>query len=46
MAIVNYLSPVVALVAGVLFMGEQPEAAAIAGLLLILLGIALSRRVP
>jgi drug/metabolite transporter (DMT)-like permease len=44
MAIVNYLSPVVALLAGVLFMGEQPGAAAVAGLLLILLGIALSRR--
>ena len=44
MAIVNYLSPVVALLAGVLLMGEQPGATAVAGLLLILLGIALSRR--
>ena len=46
MAIVNYLSPVVALLAGVLLMGEQPGATAIAGLVLILLGIALSRRAP
>ena len=45
MAIVNYLSPVVALAAGVLLMGEQPGATAVAGLLLILLGIALSHRV-
>jgi drug/metabolite transporter (DMT)-like permease len=44
MSIVNYLSPVVALLAGVLLLGEQPGATAIAGLLLILLGIALSRR--
>ena len=46
MAIVNYLSPVVALLAGVLLMGEQPGTTAVAGLLLILLGIALSRRAP
>lgn len=44
MAIVNYLSPLVALLAGVLLLGEQPGTTAIAGLLLILLGIALSRR--
>ena len=46
MAIVNYLSPVVALLTGILLLGEQPGTTAIAGLLLILLGIALSRRVP
>jgi drug/metabolite transporter (DMT)-like permease len=46
MAIVNYLSPVIALLAGVLFMDEQPGTAAVAGLLLILLGIALSHRTP
>ena len=44
MAIVNYLSPIVALLAGVLLLGEQPGTTAVAGLLLILLGIALSRR--
>ena len=46
MANVNYLSPVVALLAGVLLLGEQPGTTAIAGLMLILLGIALSRRLP
>ena len=44
MAIVNYLSPIVALSAGVLLMGEQPGTTAIAGLSLILLGIAFSRQ--
>lgn len=44
MANVNYLSPVVALLAGVLLLGEQPGTTALAGLTLILLGIALSRR--
>lgn len=44
MAIVNYLSPVVALLAGVLLMDEAPGPTAVAGLALILLGIALSRR--
>lgn len=44
MANVNYLSPVVALLAGVLLLGEQPGTTAFAGLGLILLGIALSRR--
>ena len=44
MSIVNYLSPVVALLAGVLLLGEQPGASAVAGLGLILCGIALSRR--
>ena len=46
MAIVNYLSPVVAVLAGVWLLGERPDAAAICGLVLILLGIALSRRSP
>ena len=44
MALVNYLSPVVALSAGVVLLGEQPGTTAVAGLALILLGIALSRR--
>ena len=44
MAIVNYLSPIVALLAGVCLLNEQPGTTAIAGLVLILLGIALSRR--
>ncbi len=44
MAIVNYLSPVVALLAGVMLMDEAPGPTAVAGLALILLGIALSRR--
>ena len=44
MANVNYLSPVVALLAGVLLLGEQPGTTALAGLTLILLGISLSRR--
>ena len=43
MAIVNYLSPIVALLAGIALMGERPGTAAVAGLLLILLGIAVSR---
>ncbi len=43
MAIVNYLSPVVALLAGMTLMGERPGTTAVTGLLLILLGIALSR---
>ena len=43
MAIVNYLSPLVALLAGMTLMGEHPGPTAVAGLLLILLGIALSR---
>ena len=46
MAIVNYLSPVVAVLAGVLLLGEHPDTTAIGGLVLILLGIALSRRAP
>ena len=44
MSLVNYLSPVVALAAGVALLGEQPGTAAFAGLGLILLGIAVSRR--
>ena len=44
MSLVNYLSPMVALLAGVTLLGEQPGASAVAGLALILLGIALSRR--
>jgi drug/metabolite transporter (DMT)-like permease len=44
MALVNYLSPVVALTAGVGLLGEQPGPSAYAGLGLILLGIAVSRR--
>lgn len=44
MALVNYLSPVVALAAGVGLLGEQPGPSAYAGLGLILLGIAVSRR--
>lgn len=44
MSLVNYFSPVVALVAGVLLLGEQPGPSAFAGLCLILLGIAVSRR--
>jgi drug/metabolite transporter (DMT)-like permease len=43
MATVNYLSPVVALLAGMTLMGERPGTTAVAGLLLILFGIALSR---
>jgi drug/metabolite transporter (DMT)-like permease len=46
MAIVNYLSPLVALLAGVVVLGEQPGPTAVTGLMLILLGIALSRRRP
>ena len=46
MANVNYLSPVVALLAGVLLLGEHPDVAAIGALMLILLGIALSHRSP
>ena len=44
MSIVNYLSPLVALLAGVLLLGEKPGVTAVGGLGLILLGIALSRR--
>lgn len=44
MSLVNYLSPMVALLAGVALLGEQPGTSAIAGLGLILLGIAVSRR--
>jgi drug/metabolite transporter (DMT)-like permease len=44
MSLVNYLSPVAALSAGVALLGEQPGSAAFAGLCLILLGIAVSRR--
>ncbi|MEO7728450.1 MAG: DMT family transporter [Burkholderiales bacterium] len=44
MAIVNYLSPIIALLSGILLMGEHPDATAFGGLVLILLGIALSRR--
>ena len=39
---INYLIPVWALLMGVVFMGEQPEATVILGLMLILSGIALS----
>jgi drug/metabolite transporter (DMT)-like permease len=46
MSLVNYLSPVVALLAGVTLLGEQPGTTAVAGLALILFGIALSRRAP
>ena len=44
MSLVNYLSPMVALLAGITLLGEQPGTSAVAGLGLILLGIALSRR--
>jgi drug/metabolite transporter (DMT)-like permease len=44
MSLVNYLSPVVAVLAGVSLLGEEPGVTALAGLGLILLGIALSRR--
>lgn len=44
MSIVNYLTPVVALAAGVLLLDERPGESALAGLALILLGIAVSRR--
>ncbi len=44
MSLVNYLSPVIALAAGVLLLGEQPGPRAFAGLALILFGIAVSRR--
>jgi drug/metabolite transporter (DMT)-like permease len=44
MSLVNYISPVVALLAGVVLLGEQPGPRAFAGLALILLGIAVSRR--
>ncbi len=43
MSIVNYLSPVVAVAAGVLLLGEHPGPAAVTGLALIMMGIALSR---
>jgi drug/metabolite transporter (DMT)-like permease len=44
MSLVNYLSPLVALLAGVLLLGEKPGVTAFAGLVLILSGIALTRR--
>lgn len=44
MSLVNYLSPVIAVVGGVFLLGEQPGAGAYAGLGLIFLGIAVSRR--
>jgi drug/metabolite transporter (DMT)-like permease len=44
LSLVNYLSPMVALLAGVTLLGEKPGTAAVAGLGLILFGIALSRR--
>lgn len=44
MSLVNYLSPIVALVAGILILHEAPGPGAIAGLAFILTGIALSRR--
>jgi drug/metabolite transporter (DMT)-like permease len=44
MSLVNYLSPLVALLAGVLLLGEKPGVTAFAGLVLILSGIALARR--
>jgi len=44
MSMVNYLTPVVALLAGVILLGEQPGHSAFAGLALILFGIAVSRR--
>ncbi len=44
MSLVNYLTPVVALLAGVILLGEQPGPGALAGLALILCGIAVSRR--
>jgi drug/metabolite transporter (DMT)-like permease len=44
MSLVNYLSPLVAVLAGVLLLGEHPGAGALAGLTLILLGVAISRR--
>lgn len=44
MSLVNYLTPVVALLGGVFLLGEQPGANAFAGLAMILLGIAASRR--
>jgi drug/metabolite transporter (DMT)-like permease len=44
MSLVNYLSPLVAVLAGVLLLGEKPGVTAFAGLVLILSGIALTRR--
>ena len=43
MSIVNYLSPCIAVALGVALLGEEPEASAYAGLVLILSGIALSQ---
>jgi drug/metabolite transporter (DMT)-like permease len=43
MSLVNYLSPCVALVLGLTLMGEHPQPAAYAGLVLILGGIAVTR---
>lgn len=44
MSLVNYLTPVVALMGGVFLLGEHPGTNAFAGLAMILLGIAVSRR--
>ena len=44
MSLVNYLTPVIALLAGVILLGEHPGPDAFAGLAMILLGIAVSRR--
>lgn len=46
MSLVNYLSPGVALLLGLLVMGEHPPLAAYAGLALILAGIAFSQTRP
>ncbi len=43
MSLVNYLAPVVALISGVVIMGEAPGTNAYAGLILILAGIAISQ---
>jgi drug/metabolite transporter (DMT)-like permease len=43
MSMQNYLTPCVALVAGMMLLGEQPGASAYAGLLLILAGIGVSQ---
>lgn len=43
MSLVNYLSPVVALISGVVIMGEAPGTNAYSGLILILAGIAVSQ---
>ena len=46
MSLVNYMSPVVAVVLGVALLGEQPNVTAYLGFVLILGGIALSQRRP